>query len=45
MHIITLLKEDCLYIVAPLVAAVLEDTREVILIVTDKAIEEVMDSV
>ena len=28
MHIIILLNEDCLYIVAPLVNAVLKDTRE-----------------
>ena len=61
LHIIILLNEDCLYIVAPLVASVLEnnredttedttevtteDTREVVLIVTDEAVEEVMDSV
>ena len=63
MHIIILLNEHCLYIVTPLVAAVLEDNREdttdvttkittkvntedtseVVLIVTDKAVEEVID--
>ena len=65
MHIIIQLNEHRLYIVTPLVAAVLEnnrediteittkvttevnteDTREVVLIVTDEAVEEVMDSV
>ena len=65
MHIIMILNEHCLYILTPLVAAVLEDnrednredttevttevntedTREVVLIMTDKAVEEVMDSV
>ena len=65
MHIIIQLNQHTLYIVTPLVAAVLEDnredtmdvtskvttkvntedTREVVLIVTDEAVEEVMDSV
>ena len=69
MHIIIQLNEHRLYIVTPLVAAVLEDNREdnredttevtkevtmevnredtweVVLIVTEKAVDEVMDSV
>ena len=65
MHIILQLNEYRLYIMTPLVAAVLEenredtidvtsevttkvnteDRREVMLIVTDEAVEEVIDSV